>query len=178
MVLPFSSTCGLFKGNPHTPHHADIGLPIITTQPQLGQDDLVVTFNHPPHATAFTVRKVPEKQPSIFLGKRGLEDPICNGQPSQLVQTSSQPVALATKLVLRSPPNTGLQITPLCQKHQAGILLTTPTSIATPVGSWKECIITRRGLGILQTEPPTNLLSSQNSNGAHHKGRCKCPKPV
>ena len=118
---------GCLKGRlprTHT-HHIMLTLasPSSPSVSHLGHDGLVVTSNHPPKATAFSARKVTEKQSSVSLGKSGPEQIICNGEPNQLVQISSQPVASSTKLVFTSPPYTESQITPLCQQNQASILL-------------------------------------------------------
>ena len=129
-----SGTQGLLKGTgargSQPPHHANIGLPAVWTQPQFGHDDLVVVTHHthPSQTPASAPRKVTEKHPSIICAKGTADAGCCKGQTSQLVKSSSQTNFSPPKLAFPDCTHTGEENKHLCQQQVASNLFPTPNS--------------------------------------------------
>ena len=112
----------------HPPHHVNIGLYVIISQPQLGHNDLMVTSSHPPHVPAFTPRKVPEKQHICFGGKEEVRVQHLKRASITAGLNHFPTNCLSYKIGSCKAYKHWVTNHPLCQQHQAGNLLPPPTS--------------------------------------------------
>ena len=128
----FSRAHGLLQGtDPTCPQplpHANLGIPVITVQHQLGLDDTVVSQHHISQISDPAAKKVAEKRPVSFETKNQQKQASSKGRQASLFNTVITTVFFSPKLALISCTNIGREVKHLCQQQAGNRLHSPPTS--------------------------------------------------